>query len=388
MKINYKIIIISIIILFLVLFFTKKTYENFAIVFNTPTKQFTDCSKITNCSTCAETFGCVYCKTTNKCVSDLSKNILCPGEDTAYSKETCGQDTSTATTLYKQRTYGDCSGVSDCKDCLSSPGCYWCDTKKKCISSIGVYDTCKDDPVIKNSFSECDATNSLQYNANDFNIPRTSTSIPQISEKSLNILNNLPNISNTRLVTSIPNYNSDFDDDLGSLSSLSSQPVSSSTTLADTMSTIIPIVALSKDSNGNLSESSLQTIIDSMKRDGYNFSTKSGKQNALQVIENQKNILKQQYKNNIKDYVSNSLDYISDGSSLNRAKDVNLKLKELDDVSRYIQSMKIEGFIEGFLDKEIIINENLIEENNSTKWMTQWLWLGNIIALSAFLYVR
>jgi predicted Rdx family selenoprotein len=167
---------------------------------------------------------------------------------------------------------------------------------------------------------------------------------------------------------------------------------SSSTSLADTMSSIIPIVALSKDNNGNLSVSSLQTIIDSMKRDGYTFNTNAGKQNALQVIQNQRNQLRNNYKNTMKDYLLNSLEYISDGTSLNRAKDIDDKIKELDDLSGYIQTMKIEGFVEGFLDntlsKERTVNENLLEETGQTKGIMQMLWLVNIVALGTFLYIR
>lgn len=363
MKINYIILIGSIVIISLVVYYTT-TYENF-IVFNRSTRQqFSECSTITNCATCAETFGCTYCKTSNKCVRDVSKNALCPREDTASSRFGCGPDNSTAGSLNRRRLYGDCSGAADCKDCLGSPGCYWCDTKKVCISNIGVYDTCKDDPVIKNSLSQCDVNNNQRYNPNEFTIERTMTSLPAAtSERSTNLLNTTNN-----------------------------RPSSSAISLADTMSSIIPIVALSKDINGNLSDSSLLTVIDSMKRDGYNFSTNAGKQNALQVIETQKNQLRQNYKVNIKEYVSNSIDYVSDGTSLNRAKDIDIKIKELDDLSRYIKTMKIEGFIEGFLDdrlsREKTINENLMEENGLSKILVQMLWLANIVALGTFLYIR
>ena len=360
MKFNYIILIIFIIILFLLTYYTK-IYENFRVNFGSTRGEFAECNTISDCATCAETFGCVYCKGTNKCVRDLSKNTLCPREDTAASEEGCGEDNSTKTTEYRQRTYGDCSGASDCKECLSAPGCYWCDTKKKCISSIGVYDTCKDDPNIKNSFSECDAANRTAYNPNEFNIPRTIGSIPTISEDSIT--------TNTR-----------------------NQQVSSSAPVGGNMSSIIPIVALTKDNNGNLTQASLQTIIDSMKRDGYTFNTDIGKQDALQVVDAQRNQLRENYKNTMKDYLLNSLEYISDGTSLNRAKDIDAKIKELDDLSRYIQTMKIEGFIEGFLDnnlsKEITVNSNLLEETNHTKGMMQMLWLVNIIALGTFLYIR
>lgn len=361
MKFNYTIVIFLIIILFLLMYYTE-IYETFRVNFGNTRREFAECNTITDCVTCAETFGCVYCKGTNRCVRDISKNALCPREDTAASEEGCGEDNSTKTTEYRQRTYGDCSGASDCKECLSSPGCYWCDTKKKCISSIGVYDTCKDDPVIKNSFSECDATSGRVYNPYEYPNPRTSTTA----------LTSTSTIT-PRTTSNVPR-------------------TSSSTSLADTMSSIIPIVALSKDNNGNLSVSSLQTIIDSMKRDGYTFNTNAGKQNALQVIQNQRDQLRQNYKNTMKDYLLNSLEYVSDGTSLNHAKDIDNKIKELDDLSGYIQTMKIEGFVEGFLDnnlsKEITVNANLLEETAYTKYMMQILWLVNIVALGTFLYIR
>jgi hypothetical protein len=271
MKFNYTILIIFIIILFLLMYYSN-IYENFIIRFTgSQAREFAECSTITNCDTCAETFGCVYCKTSNRCVRDISRNVLCPREDTAASKEGCGEDNSTKNTEYRQRTYGDCSGASDCKECLSGPGCYWCDTKKKCISSIGVYDTCKDDPVIKNSFSQCDGTSRTEYNPNEFNIPRTMNSIPRISEDSVTLRER-------------------------------NQQVPSSTSVGDLMSPIIPIVALTKDNDGNLTQTSLKTIVDSMKRDGYNFTTITGKEDALQAIDTQRNQLRKNYKNTMKDY--------------------------------------------------------------------------------------
>lgn len=369
MTINYKIIIISIIILFVVVIFATN-YENFAIRFNANSdREFADCSGITDCATCTDTFGCTYCKGSKKCVSDLNTNRLCPREDLASSSGGCGEDNSIENTRYRNRNYGDCSGVSDCRECLSSPGCYWCDTQKKCTSNINVYNTCRNDPKIFNSLGECTNSNTLSYNPSEYPNPRANS-------------NTLPTSSNPR---AIPNT-------LPTSSSSSPSAGSSSTTLADTMSSIIPIVALSKDTNGNLSESSLKTIVDSMKRDGYNFSTDSGKQNALTVIFNQKIQLRNIHKNHVKEYISNSLDYVSDGTSLSRAKDVEEKIKELDDLSRYIEAIKVEGFKEGFLDdvlgKEIVNNENIIQHNTQNKTYIQLLWLANIVALGTFLYIR
>jgi hypothetical protein len=364
MTINYKIIIISIIILLVVVIFARN-YESFIVRFDANSgREFADCSGITDCATCTNTFGCTYCKGSKKCVSDLNTNRLCPREDLASSSRGCGEDNSVENTRYRNRNYGDCSGVSDCKECLSSPGCYWCDTQKKCTSNINVYTSCRNDPKILNSLGECTNSNTLSYNPYEYANPRASSSTP----------------------SSGPSSGSSSGPSSGSSSG------SSSTRLADTMSSIIPIVALSKDTNGNLSESSLKTIVDSMKRDGYDFSSNSGKQNALTVIFNQKIQLKQSHKNHIKEYVSNSLDYVSDGTSLSRAKDVEEKLKELDDLSRYIEAIKVEGFKEGFLDdvlgKEIIKNENIIESNTQNKKYIQMLWLANIVALGAFLYIR
>ena len=141
---KYKILYLSILLIIIVGFISYKIYEKFQII---------ECSTVKNCKTCAQSFGCLWCKTSKKCISDLSKNSVCFRESTVSDPFGCDIDSVEVaeSNLNSPLFGGKCSNNKDCLTCLRSPDCFWCNDSQKCAVSVELYAQCKDDATIYNS---------------------------------------------------------------------------------------------------------------------------------------------------------------------------------------------------------------------------------------------
>ena len=166
-----KIVYLIILLLIIVGFIGYKVYEKFQII---------ECSTIKGCKTCAKTFGCLWCKSSKKCVSDLSSNILCKNESTVSDPFGCELDSAqdiSGLGLNSPLFGGSCSANKDCLTCLRTPDCFWCNNSQKCAGSAELYAQCKDDVNIYNSSYQCAASKSsvpestVPFNPNDSVIP-------------------------------------------------------------------------------------------------------------------------------------------------------------------------------------------------------------------------
>ena len=224
-------------LLILIVFTAYKLYEHF---------QTQDCSTITNCKACTNSFGCLWCVKSNKCVSDLSNNVLCAQESTIVDPMGCDDDSTTVEdNSGSSLTGGNCSINRDCKSCLTSPGCFWCANKEICSSNEKVYSDCIDDPSLYNSIEQCNLKKSIEMN-----YPQTDS--------------------------------------------------------------VIPVLGLSRDMDGRLTEQSLKIVFDSFASRGTSITDPQSKENALQMIHNEKTF----YTNKSKAYAySNSSNEIEEDFS-------------------------------------------------------------------------
>lgn len=330
---NKERIYLFLIITFLIgsCFFVYKTYEAFS-------GYFVQCSTLTNCRTCAEEFGCVWCESgQGRCMSDLSSNILCRGSSIASSAAGCSDGVSSLSNVGNIGTladasgnivtYGQCSRARNCNDCISgSPDCLWCASDNKCVSSMNA-NTC---------------TNSRLYH-----------SILQCS---------LSNTSSSMYVSPSAPYSGE---------------------------SVIPIVGLSRDNDDRLTDSSLKIIKDSLDARGYTVTDNLSKTRVLGMIQSEMNFYKNQFKSSIGDFVNKSLDYVADGTSLTNAKQGDKKVQDLRDISRYINSIDVSKFTEGYsnLDTEESIFEYAKDKNNMVSRKLQMFCLANLVVLGTLFLI-
>jgi hypothetical protein len=311
MKGYNKIIFPIIIILVIIASIAYKIYEKFQIV---------DCNTLTNCKACSNMFGCLWCAQSKKCVSDLSNSTLCPQENTIADPMGCDDISNVSSNSGSTFTGGKCSINTDCKSCLTSPGCFWCANKQICSSNEDVYSDCADEKNIYNSINQCPLQKSL-----NMNYPKTES--------------------------------------------------------------IIPIEGLARNTDDSLTNQSLKIIFDSFAAKGNPIIDTQSKQNALQMVNNEKEFYNNKYKSYMNTYVDNSIDYNTDEKSLSSAQTIQKHIQDLDDVSRYINNYNTSQYVEGYQN----INEDKFQyvllENKGISNKIQLLWLGNLIALGTLFYL-
>ena len=315
--------------------------------------QILECSSIKNCKTCAGAFGCVWCIRTKKCVSDLSSNRLCPQESTASSSASCDSGSlidSSGANINSPLFGGKCSNNKSCDTCLKSPDCTWCNNLQICAGSVELYEKCKDDPTLYTSLYQCSSRKVIEdsSDSNPFNP-------------------------------------------------------------ADT---IIPINGLSRTTDGSLTVSSLQIILDSLDEKIQDVDSKN---HALNKINKELTFYKNQYKTNLNTYLDNSIDYVNDPKSLNDAKITEQHIQDLKDVSRFINNYNVnrmrpditdnnfssdfsssnivnEGFTtsvkESFVDTYVshLQFDNVKQENSTAKMQIQAFYFINLVALGTLFY--
>ena len=85
------------------------------------------CSSITDCSTCTNTTGCGYCKDSMKCISVDGNGVSLGGSSGSTG---CAQGS-----IYTQGYQCPCSTMTKCTDCAARPGCGYCKTTSKCLTT-------------------------------------------------------------------------------------------------------------------------------------------------------------------------------------------------------------------------------------------------------------
>ena len=298
------------IILVIIASISYKVYEKFQIF---------DCNIFTDCKSCSNSFGCLWCVKSNKCVSDLSNSIVCPQESTIADPISCNINNDNSGNYIDNST---CSINTDCKSCLTTPDCFWCANTQICTSNENVYSECMNDPSIFNSIEQCVLQKSNSMNTN---------------------------------------------------------------VLSHTDS-IIPVVGLSRNTDGSLTNQSLTIIFDSFSSKGMPIIDLQSKQNALQMVNNEKTLYNNKFKSYVNTYVDNSIDFVSDGNSLSNAQDIKNHIQDLNDISRYINNYDTSRYVEGFQNEENKF-QYTIQKNRAVNTNIQLLWLGNLIAFGTLFYL-
>lgn len=85
------------------------------------------CSSITDCGQCTNTTGCGYCKDSSTCISINASGSSLGGSSGSTG---CAQGS-----IYTQIYQCPCSTLTKCTDCAQRPGCGYCRTSKKCITT-------------------------------------------------------------------------------------------------------------------------------------------------------------------------------------------------------------------------------------------------------------
>ena len=329
------------------------------------------CESLTNCKTCADRLDCTFCKSSNKCVDASKTEQLCPRESTVSVPEGCettGLITDSSGNLYSD-LYGQCSRATNCNQCLSTPACYWCPNQNQCVSNTEVYEKCMNDNIIT-SFSQCSNNNEPTYSS-DIN----GTILTPISESSVSVGSNEITVSSNNTL---------------GLSGLGSVTMPMESTVNQyPHDSIIPVLGLSRTSTGLLTDSSIQIIIDGIKSRGYTLRDTQSKNKVLELIQKELKYYMNQSKNNVSNYVTNSMDYISDGTSLNKARNNQQHIEDLKMISRYVESINTSTFAEAYLDLDTQKTkfEHNVQRVKASNFVIETLWLANLVVLGFIFFV-
>jgi len=310
-------ILFALILVAVSVFALYKTYEGF---------QLAECATLKDCKGCANTFGCSWCVKQNKCVEDTKTNSMCAGESTVTNPLACNVEAQGGT-LLSAKTYGQCSVLTSCGSCLSTPDCFWCANQKACVSNKDVYKQCADDKIL-NSFSECEL---------------------------------LPTI----------------------------KPDSTTTTYSG--ESIIPIVGLSRNADGSLTQSSINTIIESLLARGYPIKDATTKAAALDLIKKEQDFYTDKYKTTMGNYLGEVVvDFKDDAKELADAKELQAHIQDLKDISRSVNLLVISMFTEGFQQDFNTVKGSFdyeITKNKLTGYKIQVFMLANLVALGSLFFL-
>ena len=333
------------------------------------------CDEIKDCKTCADRLDCSFCKTSNKCVDASQTQELCPRESTVNTSEACGltsliEDTSGNLT----NLYGQCNKATNCNQCLSTPACYWCSDQQKCVSNTQVYDQCRDDKVLS-SFSQCSNTSGPKYSEDISGVTFSTGVLPsQVSEDTI-ISRSETIVPSTQNVVG-PNNSVTF-------SSMGTNISQDKNEFEYSNDSIIPVLGLSRTSTGLLTDSSIQIIMDSLKARGYTLKDSASKNKVLSLIKKETDYYNNLLKNNVSSYVNNSLDFVSDGTSLNKARNIKQRIEDLNIVSRYVEAINTSTFAEAYTDLELSKSkfEDTVQLAKGSNFNIELLWFANLVVL-------
>ena len=342
---NKNMLLIGIFLLLLTLFLIYKTYEGF---------QNTDCTSITDCKTCSVTMGCTFCSNASKCVNSVNQYSACPNDTYLNSPDDCI----------------DCSKVTDCKTCAGLNPCAWCKSSNKCVSSSNTSTLCPGESTSVDPNS-CALTNYdiSGVDASGFNVSDSISALQDQLDSGVYDSNNPIQLS-----TQSPNSSSSFE-----YADISLQYPGTS---------IIPILGLSRDINGHLTQASLKSIVQSAKNSGYVLNTSNDKQKLLDDVAKESNFYITTKKSYMKKYLDNSVEYVDDSDSLKHIQELDTKIMDLNDISGFIKGLNVSGFTEGYSNKDEkdIFNNDTLLKNNAISGYLQFLWIVNLVGIGTFLY--
>jgi hypothetical protein len=170
--------------------------------------------------------------------------------------------------------------------------------------------------------------------------------------------------------------------------------------------TVIPITGLSRNTDGALTVGSLQIIFDSFAGRGKPIQDTQSKNDALNQINREMTFYKNQYKTTMNTYIGNSIDYVNDPKSLDDAKQIDQKLQDLKDISRFVNNYSVgrrrvdvandftntfEGtneYAEAFVDTYTshLQYNNVKQEYSGAKMQIQTFYFINLVALGTLFY--
>lgn len=374
--VSKKLVLFGLILLVFTIFLSIKTVDSF---------QATNCSRITDCKTCGNTYGCSYCKVAKKCVNKPSFNTSCPNDTEINTAEDCIT----------------CSSYTNCKTCASEDPCSWCKTSNKCVNSSSANTLCP-----------------RESKAID---PRSCEVTTLASNRGIEYVNGIPygvtyDASRNKIIDQNP-YQFDVASSAAAIQAqlnagaYSSNPYSSDGVVTNPVgpsvntppsntfdysdislsypgNSVIPILGLQRDSSNHLTKESLRTILNAARVSGL-VTTGGSKQALLDAIQNESNFYIEQKKNYMKRFYNKSIDYINDEEALLKLKEIDTKIMDLNDISGYVKG--VEGFKskfkEGYQDlKQKDIFDYKLEKNKSATKYIQYLWCVNLIGLGTFLY--
>ena len=388
-------ILIGIILLTVISIITYNTYEKY--VNKTDSNGyydtcgnyvFYDCAKARDCKTCSAIFGCNWCAS-GKCVLESDSNRLCPNESKAYDPSGCSvvmlnTDASGYATGINTRRINTKSGYSSANNSTND-----IDTYSKSRENI-LNDICGNYLGADNSLGGYDADNNYISGA-----PTEPAIYSQCSTaKSCNSCLSTPDCfwcsNQKQCVSNNDVYNACTNDVIQNSISQCQLKSSIGTNIPDKNDSIIPIVGLSRNSDGSLSNASLKIIIDSLNARGNKVVDAQSKSELVDLIQKEINFYKNNYKSSISSYVSNSIDYVSDDKSLNQAKTIDTHIQDLKDVSRYVQTQNTPQFMEGFQQDYNTIETKFnteLEKNKIANLSIQVFWVANLAIIGAIFLI-
>jgi hypothetical protein len=424
--ISKKLLLFGFLLLVFTVFLSVKTVQGFQV----------NCSTISDCGTCGNTYGCTFCKTAQKCVNNNDFNTLCPNDTRINTAEDCV----------------DCSTYTDCRSCTivrdsanpnidkRNDNCVWCKTSNKCVSDLSSRQLCPRESTAsesracgimgENTNREIKYVNGVAYGVTyDASGNQTIDTIPYIFDKD-NSINSLrsqldsgvyssdkttgqpTDIFYTQIDTpgntfdkdnSMNAQKSQLDSGVYSSDKTTGQPTDifytqnnkstntfdySNISLSYPGDSVIPILGLQRDSTDHLLKSSLKTIVDSAKVSGL-ITSSGSKQPLLDALQKESNFYKEQKKEYMKKFLNNSVDYIDDEDSLKKIKEIDIKIMDLNDISGYVKGIEEfqNKFKEGYqnINQKDVFEYTLMKNKGVTGYM-QFLWAVNLIGIGTFLY--
>jgi hypothetical protein len=372
--VSKKIVLFGLLLLVFTIFLSVKSVECF---------QATNCSSITDCKSCANTYGCSYCKVARKCVNKPSFRTSCPNDTEINTGEDCVT----------------CSTFTNCRTCASEDPCSWCKTSNKCVSSSSANSLCPRESKAIDPRSCEDTTlasnRGIEYiNGVAYGVTYDASG-NKIRDQDPYQFDAAGSISAIQAQLDSNVYSSDIDSSVGIVINPAGPSVNNSPTfdysdisLTYPGNSVIPILGLQRDSTNHLTKESLKTILSAARASGL-VTTGGSKQALLNAIYEESKFYTDQKKNYMKRFYNKSIDYINDEEALIKLKEIDTKIMDLNDISGYVKG--VEGFESRFkegyqtLDRKDVFEYEL-EKNKTMKGYIQFLWCINLVGVGAFLY--
>lgn len=363
-----------------------------------------DCTTLSDCKTCADAEGCSWCSS-GKCASNDDIDDSCPNQKTIAESALCksGPDVSDADVSGPDVSDTDVSGVNNYHKYSSSDSdvkAYYASVKTLYKDISGNYIITSD---VSGNVSQDDKSNAdlgSYDNSNNYieaEAPPATQAGTCANSKSCSSCMGVPDCfwcDTTKLCVSNNDvYNLCKNDKIFD-SLLQCNLNKNMIPLDYQKDSIIPVLGLSRGVDDTLTESSLKIILDSLKARGYSTADSESKNALLTLVKAEQDYYSNLYTNSISSYIANGIDFKIDEPSLIKAQNIQTHIQDLKDVSRYIHSQTIEGFvnsfIEGFdnnLDTVLSLYKDSRIKTNYVNLSIQIIWAINSIALATVFFM-